>query len=126
MEQRVRLNESPVRTRYVPIDHLRITATASGSAQTLHTVRAGVMLKIGRLSVANTTGSAATLTLHSIPSGGSIGADNTELAALSIAANTAVNLTELIGGLYQTGTAIKAYSGTNGALILHGWGEEIL
>lgn len=112
--------------RDVPIDHLLITGTTSGAAQTLYTVRAGVMLKVRRLAVANLTGSAATLSLNAIPSGGAIGDGNAELKGYSVAANTAVDLTEIVGGLYQAGTVIKAYSGTGSALVLHGWGEEVL
>jgi hypothetical protein len=84
------------------------------------------MLKVLRLAVANITGSAATLSINAIPSGGSIGDSNAEMRAVSIAANTSVDLTALIGGLYPAGTAIKAYAGTGSALVIHGWGEEIL
>lgn len=112
--------------RSVPLDHLLITATTSGTAQTLATVRANTMLKIRQLSVVNTTGSAATLTLHSVPDGGSVAAGNTEISALSIAANTAVDLTALVGGLYKSGAMLQAYSGTGSALVLHGWAEEVL
>ena len=69
---------------------------------------------------------AATLGLNAIPSGGSIGDGNAELKGYSVAANTAVDLTDMVGGLYQAGTVIKAYSGTGSALVLHGWGEEVL
>ncbi len=115
-----------VQSRAVPIEHLLVTGTTSGAAQTLYTVRAGVMLKVRRLAVANLTGSAATLSLNAIPSGGAIGDGNAELKGYSVAANTAVDLTEIVGGLYQAGTVIKAYSGTGSALVLHGWGEEVL
>lgn len=128
MELRVRsreLGSFPV-SRGVPLDHLHITATTSGTAQTLATVRTGVMLKIKQLSVVNTTGSAATLTLHAIPDGGSIATGNAELVAYSVAANTAVDLTALVGGLYKAGTVLAAYSGTGSALVLHGWAEEVL
>lgn len=115
-----------VPSRPVPIAHLLVAATSSGSADTLYTVRTGVMLKITRLSVANVTGSAATLSLNAIPSGGSIGDGNAEMKAYSVAANTAVDLSQLVGGLYEAGTVLKAYSGTTNALVLHGWGEEVL
>ena len=115
-----------VPTREIPLPHLLITATSSGAAQTFATVRANTHLKLMGLSVANTSGSAATLTLHSIPPAGSIGTGNAELVAYSVAANTSVDLTKLVGGMYEAGTVLKAYSGTNGALVLHGWGEEVL
>lgn len=115
-----------VSSRPVPLNHLLITATTSGGAQTLKTVRDKAMLKIRALSVVNVTGTAATLTLHSIPPGGSIGDSNAELKGYSVAANTAVDLTDKVGGLYVAGTALKAYSGTGSALVLHGWAEEVL
>ena len=113
-------------SRSVPLDHLLITATTSGAAQTFATVRANTMMKVRQLSVVNTTGSAATLTLHAIPDGGSVGAAPTEISAMSIGANTAVDLTNLVGGLYKSGATLKAFSGTGSALVLHGWAEEVL
>lgn len=115
-----------VQTRAVPISHLNVTSTAIGSAQTLFSVRENVTLKIKRLSVVNTTGTAATLSLYSVPSGGSAGVSNAELVGYSVPANTAVDLTDIIGGLYAPLTTLEVFSGTNGALTVHGWGEEIL
>ena len=43
---------------------------------------------------------------------GQSGISNAELKGYSVAANTAVDLTDMVGGLYQAGTVIKAYSGT--------------
>jgi len=129
MELRVRSDQQIseyIPSRGVPLNHLLVTATTSGTAQTLYTVRAEVNLKVMALTVVNTTGAAATLTVHSIPSGGGIGAGNTEISAMSIAANTAVDLTKLVMGYYAPGTTIKVYSGTNGSLVVHGWAEEIL
>jgi hypothetical protein len=115
-----------VKRRPVPLPHLLITATTSGGAQTFYTVRAGaVMLEVKRLSVANITGSAATLTLHSVPAGGSIANGNAELVAYSVPANTAADLSDLIGGLYERGATLRTWAGTGSALVLHGWGDEI-
>lgn len=118
--------DSVVGVRAVPLSHLRVNATSSGAADTFYTVRSGVMLRVKQLAVANTTGTAATLTLHSIPSGDAIGAANAELTAYSVAANTSLDLTGIVGGLYEAGTVLKAYSGTSDALVIHGWGEEVL
>lgn len=128
MEQRVRIESQSgaVAARPVPLPHLLITATTSGAAQTFYTVRSGVMLKVRQLSVVNVTGSAATLSLHAVPASGSIGNGNAELLAYSVAANTAVDLTALVGGLYTAGATLQAYSGTGSALVLHGWAEEVL
>lgn len=128
MEQRVRISDisKPVPARFVPIEHLLVTATTSGTAQTLYTVRASVMLKIGRLTVANTSASAATLTLYAVPDGGAVGTGNMELGAVSIPANSAADLTPYVGGLYKSGATLRAFAGTGSVLVIHGWGEEIL
>ncbi len=127
-ELRVRTDSEAgiVATRAVPLAHLLITATSSGGAQTFYTVRSGVMLRIKRLTVANITGSAATLSINSIPSGGSIGDSNCEAKGVSVPANSVNDLTDYVGGLYTAGTVIKVYSGTGSALVIHGWAEEIL
>lgn len=128
MEQRIRISDpSPIiAKRYVPINHLLVTATTSGAAQTLYTVRDGVMLKLGGLSVANTSGSAVALTLYAVPSGGAVGTGNMELGAVSIPANSSVNLALIVGGLYKAGATLRAFAATGSVLVLHGWGEEVL
>lgn len=128
MEQRVRISDvSPsVGRRFVPLEHLLITATSSGAAQTFYTVRDKVMLKVGQLAAVNTSGTAATLTINAIPNGGSIGTGNVELWQVSIPANSAADLTPYIGGLYKAGDVLKAWAGTGSVIVLHGWGEEIL
>lgn len=123
---RVRTQDAPFTRRQVPIPHLQVAATSSGTADTLTTVRTGVVLQIKRLKVANITGTAANLSINSIPSGGAIGDGNAECRDLSIPANSNVDLTDLVGQLYEAGTVIKAYSGTTNALVLSGWAEEIL
>lgn len=114
-----------VSDRSIPLPHLLVTATSSGAAQTFYTVRAGVLLKIKRLSAMNTSAGAVVLNVHSIPSGGSIGTGNTEIA-ISIPANTAADFSDYIGGLYAAGTVIAAYAATGGVIVLHGWAEEVL
>ena len=115
-----------VERRPVPIAHLSVTATTSGTAQTLFTVRDNVAFEVKRLAVANVTGSAATFSLHSVPSGGTIGIGNAELFAVNVPANSSADLTDFIQGFYAQGTTLEVYSGTNAALTVHGWGEEVL
>ncbi|MGL4310397.1 MAG: hypothetical protein ACRCSU_07900 [Paracoccaceae bacterium] len=127
-ESKVRVKDdyTIVGRRTIPLPHLLITATTSGTAQTFYTVRDETVLQVTRLAVVNVTGSAATFSLHSIPSGGAIGNGNAELLAVSVPANSAANLTEYLGGAYEGGTTLKVYSGTGSALVVHGTGEEIL
>jgi len=112
--------------RPLPFDQMLITATTSGAAQTFYTVRGGKMFEVERLVVSNQTATAATLTLHAIPSGGVLGAGNVVFGAKSIPANDSIDLSKLTGQLYKDGTILKAYSGTASALVLDGWGEELL
>lgn len=123
---RVQLQDEFVKSRRVPIEHTQIAGTDTGTADTIYTVRTGVSLVLQHLSAVNITGTAATLSLHAVPSGGSIGNSNYELAAVSIPANTAVNLTDFVGQYYAAGTTLEAYSGTTNALVIHGWAEELL
>lgn len=127
MEQRVRVNDGTgVALRRVPIPHLQVNATTLGAANTLYTVRDDVIFEVGKLAVSNTSGTAATLSLHTVPQGSSATVGNTELSNYSIPANTSVDLTKIIGGLYAGGTNFEAFSGTASVLVVHGWGEEIL
>lgn len=121
---RVRTQDAAVPRRPLPIPHVTVSATTSGGANTVFSVAR--LTEIRRLVVTNITGSAATLSLNSVPPSASIGDGNAEMKGVSIAANTATDLTDLIQGIYVAGTEIKAYSGTSNALVLHGWAEEIL
>jgi hypothetical protein len=111
-----------VGTRLVPLNHLALTTSLQDFAE----VRTGVMLRVARLSAVNVTGSAATVTLHAVPASGTAGDTNAELKAQAIAANTAVDLSDIIGGLYEAGTKLRALASANDTIVLHGWGEEIL
>ncbi len=126
-ETRVRVNDgSFIQIRNVPIPHLQVAATSLGTADTLYTVRSDVALLVKRLAVVNTSASPVDLSLHTVPDGGASATGNAEFAALQIAANTAVDLTEKMGGYYEQGTVFKAFASTTAVLVLHGWGEEIL
>lgn len=120
-----RTNRTPQRFRNTddrafPIPSVTITGTTSGAAHTIVTGPALEMLEITRLTVTNTTGTAATLTLHAVPSGDAIGSGNKELDAYNIPANTTLRVDGLLGQIYPASTTIQVYSGTNGALNIRG------
>lgn len=123
---RVRTQDEGVGRRPIPITHTQVSATSEGAANTILTVGAAVNLLVKRLTVCNITASAATFSLNSVPSGGSIGDGNAELRGVSIPANTASDLTDFIGQFYEKGATLEAYSDTANALVVHGWAEEIL
>lgn len=123
-----RENFTPLRirdygVRHVPVPALNITATTSGAAQTLHTAASEGSTEIHRLYVRNTTGTAATLTFHGIPSGASIGDANEFLPSFNVPAQTTLRIDGLLNGTYDASMAFKVFSGTNGALLI--WGTMI-
>lgn len=126
-EQQVRIFEGDqyVASRLVPVSKTLITATTGGTAQTIWTVQDQKAFEVTRLVASNITSTAATLTLHAVPDGGSIGSGNAEIVGYSVAANTAVDITDLVQGLYPSGTTLQAWSGTTSALVVSGYGKEL-
>lgn len=126
-QQRIRTQSDQgfVARRPLPLGKHLIAATVSGSAETYYTVRSKKMLELKRFAVTNTSGSAATITIHAIPSGDSLATANAEVVAKSIPANDATDLTDLMQGLYDEGTVIKVFAGTTNVLVISAWGEEI-
>ena len=112
--------ETPTRYFY-PLTTTLLTATTEGAAQTIGTVRAESLGLVERFFVANQTGSATSLTVNFIPDGGTIGAANREIPALSIPGNTNVDLSDFIAGLYAPGTVVRAYASAGSALIIGGY-----
>lgn len=110
-----------VRGRQVPFTMLPLTATAA----IFHTVADGRALRVERLVVANVTGTAATLTLYAVPDGGSPATTNAALVGLSVPANSALDLTNMIGGYYGPGVTLQALSDTAAALNLSGYFEDV-
>lgn len=68
---------------------------AANSATTEYTCPADTKAVIHRFTATNTTGGAVTLTIYIVPNGGSAGATNKVLSALSIAANTTTDITQI-------------------------------
>lgn len=111
-------------SRLVPIAGLNITATVAGSAQTFYTCSERGITTIDRIVVRNDTGTAATITFNSIPSGDSIGAANEELGAYNIPANTTLPIHGLLNHAHPPSSVFKVFSGTNGALYIFGTVKE--
>lgn len=113
-------DETRVNVRKAPFQTLNITATTIGAAQDFHVVPEGQAVMVERLSVCNTTGTAATLSLYIVPDGGTAGVTNAAMVGFSVAANDVVEIGERIGGLWGSLATAKVFSGTNGALTLSG------
>jgi len=111
-------------TRLIPVAGLNITATTAGAAQTFYTCSARGITTIERITVRNDTGTAATITFNSIPSGASITAANEEIGAYNIPANTTLRIDGLLNHSHPPSSVFKVFSGTNGALYIFGTLKE--
>lgn len=119
------VKEGPaVERRSIPIDHLHITAITIGTAQELFTVRDNVFLDITQLAIANLTALSAKISLHTVPPGDTIGITNAEFLNLDVPANTILDVSENIQGLYKQGTVAYVYADTTAAFNIHGKAEE--
>lgn len=122
---RTQQEQGRVAIRAVPISMLQVTPTTIGAAATLYTVGERRMFKLLQLAVCNISGSAATLSLCVVPDAGSAATTNAAIYGLSVAANTSVDLTGFMGGLYEAGTTFQVFAGTTNVLNIHGYGEDI-
>lgn len=93
------------------------------SAGTLYTVPAATSTVVKQIVIANTTATAATVSIRLVPSGGSPGVGNSVAEAVSVAANTSqtLDLTQTL----PTGAFISALQGTASAITLTISGVEI-
>jgi hypothetical protein len=122
---RPKVREGPaVDRRFVPIDHLHITATTIGAAQELFTVRPQVFLDVTQLAVVNLTSSTAALSFYTVPPGDVIGIANAEFIELSVPPFTALDVSQNIQGLYKQGTVGYLFADTTAAFNVHGKAEE--
>ena len=86
----------------------------------LYTVPASTSVKVATASLCNITGSAVTVNLSLVQSGGTLG-DGTHrvIAGYSLAANDSLSLKDLIAGaMLGPGDRIAAYAGTASAVDL--------
>ena len=88
------------------------------SAVTYYTAGAGQRATISQATATNTTAGAVTVTVYLVPSAGSAGDSTTILGAKSIAANTTVILSELIGHNIEPAGTIQALAGANASITL--------
>lgn len=100
----------------VPIQAAQITPTAAA----YYTAPSGVTATINNLSITNTTGTAATLTMHRVPNGGVATAANMIVSAFSIPAGKTYCPPQAIGLHLSTGMSLQALSATGAALTIAG------
>lgn len=113
----------PERNRLIPLGSINITATTAGTSQTLFAM-GSFITEVGKVTVTNTSGSSATLSVHMVPSGSVIGDANKEIDALTVPANYTLRIDGLLGGMYAPSGSLEVYSGTSGALNIRGHVKE--
>lgn len=108
--------------RLAPFAH---TLVAAGSGSLLLAVPEQKAILIRRLIVCNHSTSAGIIDLFAIPSGGAAGTSNQELSNYDVASHSTVDVTALVSGLYQAGTALQLVANTSNIMTVSGYYEEI-
>lgn len=100
-------------------------AQLTTSAAAYYTVPGGgTVATINNLSLTNTTDTAATVTLHRVPSGGSPTPANMIASAYSIPAGKSYVPPQVLGMHMSTGMTLQALSGTAAAITIAGGAYE--
>lgn len=98
---------------------------AENSETTQYTSAPSVRTIVDKFTATNTTGTAATLTIRLVPSGGSAGASNTVLSAKSLAAGETYNCPEVVGHVLEAGDFISTLAGTAAAITIRASGRQV-
>lgn len=125
VENQVDVGSGFVSERLVPFPQLLVTATTQAAAQTLAGANSRGAMLIKRLAVVNASSAARALTLHAVPSGGSISSATSQLVGYAIDANSAVDLTEIIAGYYPSGTTLRVWADSANALVVSGYWADV-
>lgn len=91
----------------------QISAT---TATTVYTVPASSAVKVASAVLCNVTGSAVTVSVSVVPSGGAVDATRVVVSAYSLAAGDSTTLSELVGALLDTGALISITASTGAAI----------
>ncbi len=122
---RQQVEPAAVRERLIPIDHVLITATTMGTAQTIFTVPQGKAFILRSLMISNISGSNVTFSVHAVPAGGSAANDNALMAGVVIKANASDDLAPYLGKFYKAGYTIRVFASTTGVVAMDGFGREV-
>jgi len=103
------------------VDPLQLTT----SDVTQYTAAVSTRAIIDKMTVTNTTGAAATLTVNLVKAAGAVSASNTIISAQSVAAGTTYVCPEVVGHILNPGDFISAKAGTATALTFRVSGREV-
>jgi hypothetical protein len=98
---------------------LCVTQLSGTAATTVYTVPASTGVKIAGGALCNTTGSAVTVSVSVVPSGGTAGATNQIVSGYSLAANDSLSLKDLLGGIFLgEADAVSVTASTGSAVVV--------
>lgn len=104
-----------------------LEAKYAENAQTTQTLLSSALSRvmIDKFSASNVTGSAATLAVNVVASGGSASAANIVLPAKTIQPGEVYNCPELVGQMLAAGDFISLVAGTASAIVIRISGREM-
>jgi hypothetical protein len=98
----------------------------TASAATYYTSPVNTTTLIKKLTVTNTTGSAVTVTVNLVPSGGTAQASNTVTPAIAVPAGRTYEVFEAENHVLAPGDTLQAFAGSAASLTLKGSGIQIV
>jgi hypothetical protein len=98
---------------------------ATNAQTTLYTAPASTRTIIDKITGTNTTGTAATLTVNLVATGGAASAANTIASARTIGPGETYTFPELVGHVLNAGDFISTLAGTAAAITVRASGREI-
>ena len=91
-----------------------------------YTVPTSTKTIIDKFTAANTDSVARTLTINLIPTGGTLGASNILISAVSIAAGAVFDSTEMRSQILSAGDVISVKASAAGVVVIRASGREIV
>ena len=123
---RIQSEEPRVDRRPAPIKMLTVTATSTGSAQTLITAPSTRSIVLKSLMISNISASDVTFNLYAVPNAGSVADATALIKGAVIRANSSVDLIpDFINRYYEPNTSIRIWCGTASVVKVMGWAEEL-
>jgi hypothetical protein len=102
------------------------TKYASNSQQTEYNVPGSTTTIIDKFTATNIDSGAQTVTVYLIPSGQSVGNAFKVIDAISIPANTALDITQLQNHILATGDIINAFASASSKVVIKASGREVV
>lgn len=122
---RVQNEEPRVGRRPTPIKMLTVTATTTGTAQTLITAPEKRSIEVKSLMISNITASDVVFSLYAVPDGGAVNDGTALIKGAVIRANSGDDLAKFIDRFYEPKTSLRVFCDTASAVKMKGWAEEV-